>query len=433
MIVYNKNACQLNNREPIVIGRQLEDNYRQIVIDCTGFGDVTSVMLVHQRSQDSAPYIVDNVAGGVITWTITSTDTSYYGEGLAELRMIIGDGMAKTATFKTAVIKSITADAVIPSALQSWYDAMIDYIDEHSVTDDQLAQAIADYIEEHPITAPVQSVNGQTGDVVITAASLGALTSETDPIFSASPAASITSQDITSWDNKSDFSGSYTDLTNKPTIPAKTSDLVNDSGYITSAPVTSVDGKTGAVQIMPTGGSTGQVLTKTANGTAWQTPQAGGAVDSVNGQTGTVVLDAQDVGALPDTTTAADLGAYVKPSGGIPKTDLASAVQTSLNLADTALQSAPVTSVNTKTGAVTLNASDVGALPSSTTFVSSFNGSSGAVTYTAPVTSVNGATGAVVIANATTSAAGLMSATDKSHLDAVYADYSSALTALGVI
>lgn len=33
---------------------------------------------------------------------------------------------------------------------------------------------------------------------------------------------------------------------------------------------------------------------------------------------------------------------------------------------------------------------------------------------------------------ATTSANGLMSAEDKTHLDAVYADYSSALTALGV-
>ena len=31
------------------------------------------------------------------------------------------------------------------------------------------------------------------------------------------------------------FSGSYNDLTNKPTIPAKTSDLTNDSGFITSA------------------------------------------------------------------------------------------------------------------------------------------------------------------------------------------------------
>lgn len=90
-----------------------------------------------------------------------------------------------------------------------------------------------------------------------------------------------------------------------------------------------------------------------------------------------------------------------------------------------------VDSVNGKTGVVVLTASDVGALSSSTTFVSSFNGNTGAVTYTAPVSSVNGSTGAVVIGNATTSAAGLMSATDKQHLEAVYADYSSAITALG--
>lgn len=47
---------------------------------------------------------------------------------------------------------------------------------------------------------------------------------------------------------------------------------------------------------------------------------------------------------------------------------------------------APVTSVNGKTGAVSV---DVG--------VTSFNGSTGAVTYSAPVTSVNGKTGAVTI------------------------------------
>lgn len=79
-------------------------------------------------------------------------------------------------------------------------------------------------------------------------------------------------------------------------------------------------------------------------------------VQSVNGKTGAVVLNASDVGA----------GTYSKPSGGIPKTDLASAVQTSLAKADTALQTAPVTSVNGQTGAVSLSipstASDVGAI-----------------------------------------------------------------------
>ena len=56
---------------------------------------------------------------------------------------------------------------------------------------------------------------------------------EVDPIFSSSVASEITSTDINNWNNKSDFSGSYNDLSNKPTIPTKTSQLTNDSGYTT--------------------------------------------------------------------------------------------------------------------------------------------------------------------------------------------------------
>lgn len=39
-------------------------------------------------------------------------------------------------------------------------------------------------------------------------------------------------------------SGDYDDLTNKPTIPTKTSDLTNDSGFITSAQVPTIDDNT---------------------------------------------------------------------------------------------------------------------------------------------------------------------------------------------
>ena len=65
---------------------------------------------------------------------------------------------------------------------------------------------------------------------------------------------------------------------------------------------------------------------------------------------------------LTGNQSAADLGlgTYSKPASGIPKTDLASDVQASLGKADTALQTAPVQSVAGKTGAVTLNAGDVG-------------------------------------------------------------------------
>ena len=43
----------------------------------------------------------------------------------------------------------------------------------------------------------------------------------------------VTSTDKNTWNNKSDFSGDYDDLDNKPSIPSKTSDLTNDSGFIT--------------------------------------------------------------------------------------------------------------------------------------------------------------------------------------------------------
>lgn len=99
-------------------------------------------------------------------------------------------------------------------------------------------------------------------------------------------------------------------------------------------------------------------------------------VTSVAGRTGAVVLSKTDVGlSNVDNTSDANkpvstaqstaIGAkYTKPASGIPKTDLDSATQTSLGKADSALQTAPVTSVNTRTGAVTLAASDVSAITS---------------------------------------------------------------------
>ena len=119
-----------------------------------------------------------------------------------------------------------------------------------------------------------------------------------------------------------------------------------------------------------TGGSTGQYLKKKSDADfdfEWASGGGGGGGTSdyndlsnkpqINGNTLSGNKTSSQLGI-----TASALGAYVKPSGGIPKTDLASAVQTSLGKADTALQSAPVSSVNSKTGAVVLTAADVGAM-----------------------------------------------------------------------
>lgn len=45
----------------------------------------------------------------------------------------------------------------------------------------------------------------------------------------------ITLEDISNWDAKSDFSGSYWDLTDLPTIPTNVSDLINDVPYASEA------------------------------------------------------------------------------------------------------------------------------------------------------------------------------------------------------
>ena len=75
----------------------------------------------------------------------------------------------------------------------------------------------------------VDSVNGQTGVVVLDASDVGAATAAqgvtADSAVQPGDLATVAT------------SGSYNDLTDKPAIPANTSDLTNDSGFITSADV----------------------------------------------------------------------------------------------------------------------------------------------------------------------------------------------------
>lgn len=110
----------------------------------------------------------------------------------------------------------------------------------------------------------------------------------------------------------SNFGGSYTDLSDKPTIPSKTSELQNDSGFLTQH-------------------------------------------QDISGKQDKATLE-EDVAAKGFTKNT---GTYSKPAAGIPKTDLSDSVQASLGKADTALQTAPVTSVNGKTGEVVLTSDEI--------------------------------------------------------------------------
>lgn len=85
-----------------------------------------------------------------------------------------------------------------------------------------------DFLDAHLIEAikaidvPVKSVNNKTGAVSLTAADVNALPDTTTLANLTDDASHRTVTDIekAAWNAKSDFSGNYNDLTNKPTIPS---------------------------------------------------------------------------------------------------------------------------------------------------------------------------------------------------------------------
>lgn len=80
---------------------------------------------------------------------------------------------------------------------------------------------------------------------------------ETDPVFLASAAYGISASDISNWNGKSDFSGSYNDLTNKPTIPDAVSITRKTTTGTNIADITI--GNTTTQLYAPSGGSGTQV------------------------------------------------------------------------------------------------------------------------------------------------------------------------------
>ena len=127
------------------LGRQGEHGVRQVRFDLSylieTFGEGTAI-LVHQRSQDLAPYIVSAVQDGDrLEWTVMDADTAYKGFGKAEIRWTVGDDLAKTVTYKTSVQRSLTEQTEIPEPLESWYEQMLEQIGNSQEYAEQAAQS----------------------------------------------------------------------------------------------------------------------------------------------------------------------------------------------------------------------------------------------------------------------------------------------------
>ena len=128
-------------------------------------------------------------------------------------------------------------EAEIPSldgyATEEWVE------DKHYLTEHQSLSA---YSTTEEMTDAIEVATSGKADTSAVTAVNDALTAHT-----ADTAIHVTANEKSAWDAKSNFSGSYNDLTDKPTIPTvptNVSAFNNDSGYATSGYVTSsVSGK----------------------------------------------------------------------------------------------------------------------------------------------------------------------------------------------
>ena len=129
-------------------------------------------------------------------------------------------------------------------------------------------------------------------------------------------------------------------IKNKPTIPSKTSDLTNDSGFITTGDIPE--------------GAAASTTTPLMDGTAAVGTETAFARGDHRHPTDTsrqaVINDLADI----RSGAAAGATAYQKPSTGIPPTDLDSAVQTQLTAASNAI---PTTQKGAANGVCPLNSS----------------------------------------------------------------------------
>ena len=135
----------------------------------------------------------------------------------------------------------------------------------------------------------------------------------------------------------SGFSGSYNDLTDKPAIPdAVTEGTVSGWGFT----------KNTGTYSKPTGGIPKTDLAPAVQAVIDKADALAPVAESgsYNDLTGKPTIpDAVTEGTVSGWGFTKNTGTYSKPTGGIPKTDLASAVQASLGKADSALQTVPST------------------------------------------------------------------------------------------
>ena len=400
--------------KPQINGVTLVDNKTSKELNLYGTGNEPPYPVTSVNGQTGAVVLSAADVGALPNTTVIPDKTSQLDNDSGYITDSALTGYAKKTEIPTKTSELTNDSGYITNVALEPYAKTVDIPTKTSQLNND-----SGYITANDV--PVKSVDGATGDVVT-----NAVKTTTQALTDAQKQQARTNIGA----GTSSFNGDYNSLTNKPTIPTKTSQLTNDSGFITGAaltgyakttdiptktsqldndsnyitaseaPVQSVNTKTGAVVLTQDDVGDGTTYVRTHNDftDALKTQintnkdniaMAEGDIDGLQTDVGTLktnvtslqtaLTSKQDVivgaaSTITEDNLATDRALVSNSSGKVAVSNVTSTelgyldgvtsnVQTQLNKK---LEKAPVTSVNSKTGAVQLNASDVGALPDTT-------------------------------------------------------------------
>jgi len=266
-------GCQ---RSPLLIGYQGENKVTRVIVDYSAwmkeFG-AGSLTLEVMRSGDEIPYLAPlTIADGKAVWLVSNVDTGAEGVGAAGLVYTVGDQIKKSAVFRFFVGRDIGGD---PGERPDPYEGVIAHIEK-----------LVKEAEDNAAAAETAQTAAEAAQTAAEAARDAAASSATDAAGSATTAAQSAQDAADDADRAEAAKQAVEDL-------GVTAHEDPDGPSVEK----SVDPETGAVTLdfgfKPAG------------------------VTEVNGQTGVVSLDAEDVSALPDSSTLDDIpdgATYKRPT-----------------------------------------------------------------------------------------------------------------------
>ena len=227
-----------------------------------------------KKKQSTGVYLVNDMQVSdenedvvIFSWLISRAATLYEGSLNFIVKMICETNEVIDYQWNTEIYSGISVSTGINNSdviLEDYIDVLEAWKETiNEIPQDKIQAAVDNYLQEHPVTVEEQDptvpewakeeskpkysaseVGARPDTWMPSAEEVGALPASTKIPAKLSDMEgddthrTVTDTEKEKWNGKSDFSGSYNDLADKPTIPSKLSELMNDSGYVKESDIT---------------------------------------------------------------------------------------------------------------------------------------------------------------------------------------------------